>query len=1075
MLDQLRLRSCFLYGLVSFLLIFVYLPVLRAGDGIGEVDKYAEARRLYEQGVLGESARLLRSHLDTEPTDFNARKLLARIYLDLEDFYRLHEQAILLVEQRPEDGDGQRWLELARREIERLRPQRLAELREAVRHDPENVALRVQLAEMYVRMEEEARAVEAFESAYELRPDDPGLTLAYARFLVSLERFDRAEELYLAYLSLPEEPDPRVRQEMFDVLLAPGMRHLEEGELDDAIEHYQRVVERYPEELHLRLQYARMLSWAEMYEESVEVYESYLEEKDDPQVRLDKIRAMAWQGAFPAAARRLRVMLEEEPENLGAMNLLADIYRWNDDMDMAERLYRQVLELDPDNQDALSGLQELTRMDEVRREEARRYSIPYMEELHRQNPDDPDVRLQLARLYTAAGRHPLARSHYAFYLGRRPDEIHIRREYAAVLSNIDDYDEAIRQLRIVLDDHPDDVASRMQVANMLMWLSRHHEAERELRTLLEYIPENPEVHWNLGRIAQIFADWEPALEHYRRVLELAPEYRVAAARIVAIEANPFRRLAAKEAAVERAPDDIQARMALANLLFEMERYYEARIQAEAVLARRPRHFESERLKQRADNILERHRANQIRELRTQLRANPRDLDRHLELARLLKQDGAYREAKVRFRLYLRAYPDDFDARLEYAEMLSWAPEYQHLAADEYRELAAMRPDDYELQLQKIRILTWRPEHWREAEAELEELLILDPENWEMYTAMAELHRYQGRYAQAREMYETIEQIDPGNPQAREGLEEIDKQLRSRFDFTMGMMSDSDSYTEAMIGGRYHSFSQDGTRYTAGLTLYNFSQGGDGSASALMLTGEIASRLAENLVGSARLDLGAYSMGGSIVSGGLRGSYAMDPINTLSLEYRGYPAIHEVKTVRSLAQDISVDKVTFAWDSNAPLQVAHRGTLERLFFEGYISFASFSDGNQRTAFLVRPYYRFRDRVDRQPALDVMVGWRGLAYTQQSDFYWSPVSHAGPMLGARAQGGLGWDIDYVAEFEVFIPGGEEGGGGTRNLSLNLNRPVSDSWIGALNFNFGQSGRDEEGTYTYAGVIFELLHEF
>ncbi len=1070
------------------LLLFCVLGIAGFTGGAEEPSRltlaqYEHARQLYEQGVYGEAARQLESYLDSRPLDYSARKLLARIYLHLEDYPELEEQAEMLSRMRPEDEEAAEWLSLARREIRAELPRRAAELRREIEQNPEAAELRMQLAEIYARKERPEEAMESFAKAYSLEPDKPRVILAYARFAARMGRIDKAEELYLQYLE--EEPDPDVRAEMFSVMLSPGMDYLEEEDYERAAAYYRQIVERYPEELHLRLRYARMLAWGDRLDESIGAYRSYLAEKDDPEARMEMIRVMAWNENFADAARLLREKLEREPENLEALVLLGDIYRWNDDMDSAAARYRRALEIDPEFQPALDGLDELEEMRRQRRLEARRLSISHMLELYREEPEDEDIRLQLARLYVAAGRHGEAREHFEFYLQQNPEETSVRREYARVLRNLEEYRESIHQLRRSLRDHPEDTSLRMEIVTMLMWEAQYQEARRELTELLELAPERADVHWQLARLHQMEAEWDEALHHYREVLRIDPDYEVARARIRTIERNPFRRLDKLEEEAERRPDDLEVRMELAEMLFDMERYFESMEYAREVLEIRPRHRQALALIEEAEEIMARRRLREIRRLREELLQDPRQHEVHLELARLLRQDEDYRRAEFHYRYYLRGYPQDFEVRMEYAQMLSWLPEYRRRAVDEYRLLTEWDPYDFELRRQRSQVLAWGREYWREAERELEEVLIFDPENLEMQAALADLHRFQGRYAEARERYERIELMDPENERALAGLEAIKEALRPEADIFLGAGSDNDGFSHFSFGGRYHHYDSDGTRWTIGGTFYNFSESADaevdwdgGSSAGVEITGAVEGALAEYVTGSAWVQLGSYSLGGNVFGGGLRGSYDLSPINTLSLEYSHRSAIHEVGTLRALAGGVDVDTIRLDWDSEPPPEVEHREPINRLFFEGFLSYSSFSDSNLRTSLLVRPYYRFRDRDEDQPSIDLLAGWRSISFTSESDFYWSPSSYSGPLVGARVAGPFWWDFDYRLELEAYFPDtftDDEAGGVSRSLNVNFNRQLSEQWFGEVNFTYSGSPREDDDNYNYFGVMFNLFYEF
>lgn len=1251
--------------------------------------------RLLEHGVYGEAARRLEAHLENNPDDIHARRLAARAYLEIEEYYRLRQQAEALLRLLPDDPEAMKWNELAREKIEKEFPAALAELERALEREPDNIVLRRRLIELQT-----------------------------AR-----------------------------------------------GEADEAIRQFQLLLAEDPENPELIRDYARNLSWLERYDESLEAYRQYLEMTEaDPAVQMEVARVLAWNGQFGAAATELRDFLKLHPDNLDAQVLLGDIYRWNDDTHSAAELYRSTLEANPRHPGALAGLEELEAMAERRLYQAQRLSIPAMEERIATDPEDWDARLQLARLYGAAGRYDDAAKEFALYLEGNPEDVPIIREYAFALSMEEAYDEAILQLRGYLEKFPEDLSVRLRIADMLMWQADFDQARVELAEIAELAPGLPETHWHLARIHHMHEEWNEALENYRKVREIDPNFEVVDARIRQIENHPRYRLMRLEERIAANPNDILARMELADMLFELDRYFEARDQALAVLdfdatnegalriirwtdekierlraeralelrellradatdmdailelarllkaeeahaeavvyfqrylqanpgdreARReyaqllswlpqyrreaarelqellvffpgdialrtqylevmswlqdygdvekeqqrqlereiralletdpnnveahtymarlyqisenwnaalahyraiialapfdreaqervaeirtlpefliaeqrekirldPRNFELRmelaemlfeferypeareeariilridannrqalRLVRYADDLIQRQRGEEIRDLRAIVRADPRNYDAQLDLGRLLMAEGDYAEAIRRFQIYLRAYPDNFAARRQYTDMLSWLDDSREEAIKEYRELLAFYPDDDDLRLQFARVLTWEPAHWAEAERELKDILTLDPGNLEAMVLLGHVNRYQGRYRAARQLYEAVlasvppsevevtevvrfsttprlpqgkaspaafsetviisGELDPallgGRPpfpgrgyeeplppprfaqreaprsasplpissradwdtsvpgttpwdftetappqpafpapraevpgvdttvsdledfrtQALEGILAIDRLLDPRVNLLIAYTADNETFAEFQAGARYTHFFRDGSSLYIGFVYYNFQQSGApiSMINAGVISVGASARLADRLVASGELSFNAYDAGiNPSVNGFIRGSYEVNPFNTAYLEFRHYDIIYEVKTIESLEQGITANRVRIGWDSTPPPRVQHKPFFERFFFEGYLSYAGLSDGNSQTSVLIRPYYRILDN----PALDLMAGWRSFSYARESPFYWSPQSYQGPTLGLRVMG-------------------------------------------------------------------------
>ena len=309
--------------------------------------------------------------------------------------------------------------------------------------------------------------------------------------------------------------------------------------------------------------------------------------------------------------------------------------------------------------------------------------------------------------------------------------------------------------------------------------------------------------------------------------------------------------------------------------------------------------------------------------------------------------------------------------------------------------------------------------------------------------------------------------------AESGIRSIEDQLRPTLALLFGFEADSDDFSGRRLGARYSHYLNTGTRWDLGLTYFRYTEdtglSANKNASAAMLSLGVSAPLSQDLSGSAKINLTKFSIGpGLTVTGGVGMNYTVDPINTVSLDYEHYDAIHEVKTVRSLEEEISADRIRLAWNSRPTGYVTDGGFTDRLFFEGNLSYASFSDSNTETAFLLRPYYRILD----DPALDFVVGWRSLSYQFESPFYWSPGSYSGPLFGLRIAGDTIWQMQYDIRGEISFPSDATT---SRSLSFDLRKNISESFSVGGNLFLTQSPRQDDEDYSYHGFLFDLLYRF
>lgn len=277
-------------------------------------------------------------------------------------------------------------------------------------------------------------ALARFQAYLERFPADRDVRREYAVTLLKSGRTDRAAEELRALLADGEDPELRL-------LLARTLR--DRGRMDAASAQYAFLASRGMDGPELRLEWARALSWVELYPDALTVLEQGLEARPDHlPLRLERARVLYYAGRNADAAAILESLPPEALARMDALRLREDVRaalaepeappppvptaleralraREEGRLGDAERGLREIVAGDPAALDAWLALANLLQYDLDRRDEARdALERVRALELERWGTVDPALEYRLAQLEIWTGREGAARDRLARLLTR---------------------------------------------------------------------------------------------------------------------------------------------------------------------------------------------------------------------------------------------------------------------------------------------------------------------------------------------------------------------------------------------------------------------------------------------------------------------------------------------------------------------------------------------------------------------------------------------------------------------------------------------------------------------------------
>ncbi|MBI3252344.1 MAG: tetratricopeptide repeat protein [Candidatus Omnitrophica bacterium] len=131
------------------------------------------------------------------------------------------------------------------------------------------------------------------------------------------------------------------------------------GEYGKAIRTYQEILTEEPENLEAKNKLAILCAYTRRYDESLRLYDEILEKKEEPGIRLQKARILSWARRYEASEAEYKKILGESPDKKVERELEAKQFYWRRQGIRAMGAYEALVKEDPENFEARFDLGEL--------------------------------------------------------------------------------------------------------------------------------------------------------------------------------------------------------------------------------------------------------------------------------------------------------------------------------------------------------------------------------------------------------------------------------------------------------------------------------------------------------------------------------------------------------------------------------------------------------------------------------------------------------------------------------------------------------------------------------------------
>ncbi len=300
--------------------------------------------------------------------------------------------------------------------------------------------------------------------------------------------------------------------DLYEAQLNLGILLLRQKQADTALLYLQQAAGKKPKEYRPRFYLAEALLAAGDNAKAEAEYKAAGEiNPKSAAVELGLAHAEARQDRLAEAAPHFRQAAELDPSYKDALLELASLYEKNHQAEEAAAIYRQF----PENPAAQERLGELML-------ENKKYAeaIPGLEQAYQKDPT-PANRLALAAAYQFNHQLDKAVPLFQGAVMADPENFDVRMMYGRALRDTKQYQSAAQQFAEAVKRNPKSAPAWSDLAGMLYLLERYPQALEALDRARELGEETPANYYFHAIIFDKVRDLKPALENYRKFLEIS--------------------------------------------------------------------------------------------------------------------------------------------------------------------------------------------------------------------------------------------------------------------------------------------------------------------------------------------------------------------------------------------------------------------------------------------------------------------------------------------------------------------------------------------------------------------------
>ncbi|MBC2698140.1 MAG: tetratricopeptide repeat protein [ANME-2 cluster archaeon] len=356
----------------------------------------------------------------------------------------------------------------------------------------------------------EEDALEVFEKAIEIKPDDFSAWYNKGNTLVNLGRYEDALEAF--------EKATEIKPDNLRAWINKGNTLDDLGRNEDALEVFEKAIEIKPDDFRVLNNKGTALANLGRYEDALEAFEKAIEIKPDTYTWYNQGNTLGHLGRYEDALEAFEKAIEIKPDNFHAWinkgNTLGNLKRYEDALEAFEK----AIEIKPDDFSAWYNKGN-TFDDLVRYEDA----LEAFEKATEIKPDNFHAWYNKGITLDDLGRYEDALEVYEKAIEIKPDAKAWYNKGTA-LGNLGRYEDALEAFEKAIEIKPDDLRALNNKGTTLDNLGRYEDALEAFEKAIEIKPDDFSALNNKGTTLSNLGRYEDALEVYEKAIEIKPDY-----------------------------------------------------------------------------------------------------------------------------------------------------------------------------------------------------------------------------------------------------------------------------------------------------------------------------------------------------------------------------------------------------------------------------------------------------------------------------------------------------------------------------------------------------------------------